>query len=113
MDANAKKLLREKIGKCFDVASTRLKDSEAEILSSLIDNYDNYRGTSRSETHKFSDYCSDGKYTRTETTTYTYTDTPGVRVDYEYHDDDGQSGTSSTLISTARGMLNLLKTHLA
>ncbi|CAM5545528.1 putative protein OS=Streptomyces griseomycini OX=66895 GN=FHS37_001651 PE=4 SV=1 [Streptomyces griseomycini] len=49
---------------------------------------------------------SDGKYTRRETFTDTFTDDVGIRQDYGYQDDDGQSGTSTHVITDARGILN-------
>lgn len=111
MDRKEKKRLREKIGEHLDVEQTRMTDDEAVMLSDFIDDYGDYRGRSHSETHSYDGWCSDGKYTRTETTEYTFTDEPGVRVDYEYHDDDGQEGSSSSVISDARGMLDFLKKH--
>ncbi|SFN54198.1 hypothetical protein SAMN05216219_1109 [Mycetocola miduiensis] len=41
---------------------------------------------------------------RTETTTNTCTDAVGIRRDYESHDDDGQTGTSSIIINDACGI---------
>lgn len=55
---------------------------------------------------------SDGKYTPKETFTDTYTDGVGIRQDYEYQDDDGQRGASSSEIKDARGILNWFKESL-
>ncbi|WNV76713.1 hypothetical protein [Geodermatophilus sp. DSM 44513] len=107
MDRNEKKRTRDKIGQHLDVSGTRLTDHEASFLSALIDDYDEtYRG--KSETHRSSHdgWSSDGKFTRTEEWTDTFTDDIGIRQDYSYHDDDGQSGQSSTEIRDARGVLN-------
>lgn len=107
MDQNRKKRLREYIGEHLDVSSARLTDNEAGFLKEFIDDYDvAYRG--RSETRRSSrvGWSSDGKYIRTEELTDTFTDAIGIRRDYQYHDDDGQSGESSTEIKDARSILN-------
>lgn len=109
MDRSEKKRLREKIGEHLDVSGTRMTDDEATLLGDFLDNYDQYRGQSFTETHSHDGWCSDGKFTRTETDGYTFTENPGIRHDYEYHDDDSQSSATSTLISDARGVLNFLK----
>ena len=107
MDRNEKKRLRERIGQHIDVSGTRMSDDEATLLADVIDNYDEqYRGDSSTKTSTFTGWSSDGKYTRTETRTHTFTDDVGIRVDYEYHDDDGQTGTDSRVIKDARGFLN-------
>ena len=56
-------------------------------------------------------WCSDGKYTRDEETTCTFRgDESGVRIEehYQYHDDDGQSGSRDRVYSTGRDILNVL-----
>ncbi|MPY12095.1 hypothetical protein [Arthrobacter bussei] len=107
MDRNEKKRLRERIGEKIDVSGTRMSDDEATFLAGVIDKYDEqYRGDSSTKTSSFTGSSSEGKYTRTETWTHTFTDEVGIRQDYEYHDDDGQTGKDSKVIKDARGILN-------
>lgn len=109
MDRNEKKKLREHIGEHLDVSGTRLTDEDAQQLGQFIDNYDDYRGLSKTRTRSFDSWSSDGKYTRDETLTETFTDEVGIRSDYSYKDDDGQTGQSSTSIKDARGVLRKLR----
>lgn len=107
MDRNEKKRTRDKIGQHLDVPGTRLNDREAGFLSDLIDNYDEtYRGKSERRRSSHRGRSSDGMFIRTEEWTDTFTDDIGIRQDYSYHDDDGQSGKSSTETRDARGGLN-------
>ncbi|MFF3608189.1 hypothetical protein [Streptomyces sp. NPDC002463] len=107
MDRHEKKRLRDHIGEHLDVSSTRLTDDEATFLSDFLDEYDEtYKGRTETRTTSHDGWSSDGKYTRRETFTDTFTDDVGIRQDYEYQDDDGQSGTSTNVIRDARGMLN-------
>lgn len=113
MDRNEKKRLRERIGEHIDVSGTRMSDDEATFLAGVIDNYDEqYRGESSTKTSSFTGWSSDGKYTRTETRSHTFTDDIGIREDYKYQDDDGQTGTESKVIKDARGMLNWFQERL-
>lgn len=111
MDREEKLRLREHIGEHLDVSGARLKDEEAVFLGEFIDNYDSYRGQSETRTSSFDGWSSDGKYTRREEYTDTFTDEIGIRQDYSYQDDDGQTGSSSTEIREARGVLNWFKDH--
>jgi hypothetical protein len=109
MDKDEKKRLREHIGEHLDVSGTRLTDDEAQQLGRFVDSYDDHRGKSETRTTKRQAWSSDGKYVREETYTDTFTDEVGIRTDYSYQDDDGQSDSSSTEIRDARGVLNWLK----
>lgn len=110
MDRNEKKRIRDRIGEHLDVSGARLTDDEAAFLEDFVDTYDEtYRGTSDTRTSTHDGWSSDGKFTRTEEWTDTFTDDIGIRQDYAYHDDDGQSGESSTEIKDARGVLNWFK----
>ncbi|GAA2017276.1 hypothetical protein [Nocardioides kribbensis] len=107
MDRNEKKRLRDHIGEHLDVSGARLTDDEATFLSEFVDEYDEkHRGHSETWTRSFDSWSSDGKYTRKETFTDTFTDDVGIRRDYEYQDDGGQHGASSTEIRDARGVLD-------
>lgn len=112
VDPSEKKRNREFIGEHLDVSRARLKDDEVEVLRDFIENYDDeYRGRSETRTSSYTGWSSDGKYTRTEEFTDTFTDDVGIRQDYSYKDDDGQTGASSRHVNDARGILNWLKDH--
>lgn len=111
MDRSEKKRLRDRIGEHLDVSSSRLTDDEATFLNDFIDDYDAYKGQSKTRQTSHDGWSSDGKYTRTENFTDTFTDDIGIRQDYSYHDDDGQSGDSTTEIKDARGILNWFRDH--
>lgn len=107
MDRKEKNRLREHIGEHIDVSSARLTDDEAQFLGDLVDRYDDeYRGRSETRSSSYTGWSSDGKYTRHETFTDTFTDDVGIRADYSYKDDDGQTGESSTETKDARGILD-------
>lgn len=110
MDRNEKKRIRDYIGEHLDVSGTRLTDDEAIQLRDFIDQYDeSYKGRSETRRSSHAGWSSDGKYTRTEEFTDSFTDEVGLRRDYGYHDDDGQSGESSHVVRDARGILNWLR----
>lgn len=112
MDRDEKKALRERIGEHLDVSGSRLSDDEARFLAEFIDSYDKtHRGKSHTRKNRFTSFSSEGKYIRHEEFTDTFTDDIGIRQDYRYHDDDGQSGESSTHINDARGILNWFHEH--
>lgn len=107
VDRNEKKRLRDKIGASLDVSGARLTDDEAQFLGEFVDIYkDEYRGRSETRTNSFTGWSSDGKYVRNETFTDSFVEDVGIQQDYEYQDDDGQHGSSSTVIDDARGVLN-------
>jgi hypothetical protein len=107
VDRHEKKRLRDYIGEHLDVSRTRLTDDETTFLSDFLDEYDEtYKGRTETRTTSHNGWGSDGKYTRRETFTDTFTDDVGIRQDYEYRDDDGQSGKSTNVITDARGILN-------
>ena len=112
VDRNEKKKLRELIGEHLDVSNARLTDDEAGFLKDFIVDYDDkYRGQSETRQSSYDSWSSDGKYTRTWELTHTFTDEIGIREDYEYRDDDGQTGASSRQIKDARGVLNWFRDH--
>lgn len=112
MDRSEKKRLREKIGERLDVSHTRMSDDDAVLLDSFLDSYESdYRGESRKKTSCDVGFSSDGRCRFKESTTYTFTDQPGVRVDYSYEDDDGDSHRSSQTLTDARSVLDVLKNN--
>jgi hypothetical protein len=112
MDRSKKKQFRDYIGEHLDVSGTRLTDDEAGFLKDFIDDYDEtYRGKSETRTSSHVGWSSDGKFTRTEEFTDTFTEDIGIRRDYRYLDDDGQSGETSDQIKDARGILDWFRNH--
>lgn len=112
MNPSEKKILRNFIGQHLDVSGTRLSDHEAGFLLDFIDDYEvKHKGRTETRSATQNGWSSDGKYTRWETTTYTFTDDIGIREDYQYRDDDGQSGKASSVIRDARGILNWFRQH--
>ncbi|WP_254431238.1 hypothetical protein [Agromyces sp. Marseille-P2726] len=110
VDRKEKKRLREHVGEHLDVSHARLTDDEAVKCAQFVDEYDeNYKGHSVTRTHSHDGWSSDGKSTREETFTETFTDDVGIRFDYEYRDDDGQTGSSTSVVNDARGILNWLR----
>ena len=112
MDGNEKKRLRDHIGEHLDVSNSRLTDEETFFLRDFIDDYDEtYKGQSQTRTRSFDSFSSDGRYTRKEEFTDTFTDDIGIRQDYSYRDDDGQTGEHTTEVKDARSILNWFKNH--
>lgn len=111
MDRKEKQAKKSFISEAIDLANGRFKDEEVDSLYDLVENRSKYDGTARTYKHSFDSWCSDGKYTRDEETTYTFRgDDSGVRIEehYQYHDDDGQSGSSDRVYNTGRDILNVL-----
>lgn len=112
MDRKEKKRLRHHIGEQLDVTSARLTDDEAAFLGDFVDDYNaKYRGQTDTRSRSYTSWSSDGKYTRKETYTDSFTDDVGIRQKYEYHDDNGQCGPSTTEVKDARGILNWFRDH--
>lgn len=111
MDKKEKQKKRSIIAEVLDLAGARLKDSEVDALFDIVSNPEAYDGKSRTIKNKFTSWCSDGKYTREEETVYTLfsnSDRVHIKKDYSYHDDDGQSGGNTLIVTTAREILGLL-----
>ena len=111
MDRKEKKEKKNYISKSIDLANGRYKDEEVNFLYKLAKNRSEYDGKAKTHKHSFTDWSSDGKYTRNEETTYTIRgDEKGVRIEehYQYHDDDGQSGSCDRIFNTGREILNII-----
>ncbi len=111
MDKEEKKEKKKIISEFINLSSGRFKDYEIDTLLDLVENRHKYNGRSKTYSDKFTDWCSDGKYTRWEDTTYTFNADDNricIEVVYEYHDDDGQTGGTQTSFGTARAILNVL-----
>ena len=111
MNRKEKQMKRTRIGESLDLENAHLSDEETDLLYDIATNPEEYNGKSETEEGSYRDWGSDGYYTRKEKTTYNlYSDEEGVRIeeDYEYEDDDGQSGSSSVIYKSARGILKLI-----
>ena len=113
MDNNEKKRKKDLISKKINLSNGRFKDNEIDFLYDMVSNPKKYN-VSRTIKNTFSDFSSDGKYTRNEETVYsikTGGDKIVARKDYSYQDDDGQSGVDPTQIyDTARKIIDFYKT---
>lgn len=111
MDRKEKKEKRSFIGSLMDLANSRFKDTEIDTLFDVAKNREKYHGKSKTYKSSYTDWSSDGKYTRDEETTYTFLgDDEGVRIKkkYKFKDDDGMSGENESIITGARDILNTL-----
>lgn len=111
MNRKEKQMKRMRIGESLDLDNAHLSDEETDLLYDIATNPDEYNGRSETKRRKFHDSSSDGPYTRNEETTFNlFSDEDGVRIEenYAYKDDDGQSGSSSTVHKSARGILKLI-----
>lgn len=110
MDRKEKKEKKNLISKHLDTSNSRLKDEEVDFLHDFVNNYDDeYKGKSKTKKSSYDGWSSDGKYTRWEEKTSTFTEDIGIREEYKYHDDDGQSGGNTKEIKDARGIINWFK----
>lgn len=100
------------ISKCLDLTNGRFKDEEVDTMFDIVSNPERYDGMTRTKRNVFTDWSSDGKYTREEETTFTiHADGDEVCIDeeYNYHDDDGQEGGYSRLHDNGRDFINTFK----
>ena len=111
MNKKEKQEKKSFISAAIDLANGRFKDSEVDRLYDLVKNREEYNGASKTHKRSYDSFSSDGRFTRDEETTFTFlSDENGVRIEerYQYHDDDGQSGSSVREHKTARDILSLL-----
>lgn len=115
MDRKEKNEKKSVISEHIDLGNGRYKDDEIDTLYKFSTNREKYNGQTKTIKHKFDSWSSDGKYTREEETTYTFkADDEGIRIEekYQYHDDDGQRGSTDRVHNTGRDILNLFKSFL-
>lgn len=111
MDRGEKQEKKKLISSLIDLGNGRFKDEEVDTLYDLCQNHEKYHGKSKTYKRSFTDWTSDGKYNRNIKDTFTFLgDDKGIRIkqEYSYKDDDGQSGSSETVITKARDILNAL-----
>lgn len=110
MNRKEKKQKKEFVSKHLDTSNSRFKDEEVEKLYGFVNEYDDkYRGKIITKKSSHDGWSSDGKYTRREEKKYTFTDDMGIREEYSYRDDDGQSGGKTKEIKDARSIINWFK----
>lgn len=112
MTKKEKQEKRAAIGDVMDIGNSRFKDDDVETLYDIASNRDDYSGQSQTVNRSFTDWCSDGKYTRDEADTYTFeSDSDGIHINhhYECHDDDGYSRNWDVAVTSARDILNIAK----
>jgi len=110
MNGKEKKEKKAVISKHLNTSNSRFKDEEVEFLHDFVNSYDEeYKGKTKTKKNSHVGWSSDGKYTRWEEEKSTFTEDIGIREDYKYHDDDGQSGKYTNEIKDARGILNWFK----
>lgn len=92
----------------MNMANQRFKDDEIDRLNYLVENRDEFKGQFNEKRREFTDWSSEGKYTRNETTRETFvSDDNGIRVErkYKFVDDDGYSGGGEQTMNRARDIL--------
>ena len=102
---------RQIIGESIDLGNGRFKEHELDTLLDIATNFGSYSGQRNTERKSFTDWCSDGKYSRTTETTYSFDrDDSGIFIseDYSYKDNDGDSGSGRIEHRTARDILSNL-----
>ena len=102
---------RAYVGKVIDLSVGRYKDYEIDELYDFVNNQEKYSSTSEKHSRSSDGWSSDGKFTRWETTVFTFVcDDSGIYIveDYQYHDDDGQSGGNTREHRTGREIIKVL-----
>ena len=111
MDCKEKQEKKKIIGEAIDLANGKYKDDEVDSLLDLVEHRSKYDGITKTFKRSIDSWCSDGNFTRNEETTLTFRgDDTGIRIEehYQFHDDDGQSGSSDKIHTTGRSILRLL-----
>lgn len=102
---------RQIIGEHIDLGGGRFKEDELDVLLDIVTNFRKYKGRSNTRTESYTDWCSEGKYSRTTRTTFSFDrDDKGIFIseEYSYQDDDGDSGNGRYEYRKAREILNNL-----
>lgn len=111
MNRKEKNEIKERLGQFMDFSNGRFKDEEVERLASIVDNRDEYDGSSRTYRSSYKTFDSEDTYRVEESDTYTFhSDDSGIRIDRDFVRDwdDGQHDTQHESFSTARGILNMI-----
>jgi len=95
----------------IDTTGSRLKINEKQFLEALSAQSDRFKGKEQTVESKFTDWSSDGKYTRHIKTKHRFgDDNMSITVDESYEDDDGQTGSSSSTVELkARTIINYFR----
>lgn len=113
MDLKEKAQKRADVKQYVDMSNSRFKDEELNKLHNFVENKEKYNNASKTIHHRFTDWSSDGKYTRDESTTYKVVFDDGSARILEknvFKDDDGFGGTHEYEHTRARDILELLDT---
>ena len=111
MDRKEKNERKAKLSEYVNLGNGRFKDSEIEELESLIENREEYDGTSKTYRSSYKTFDSEDTYRVTENETYTFHNgDDGIRInrDFTRDWDDGQRDEEHDSYDTARGILNNL-----
>lgn len=110
MDPKEKKERKARLSEHVNLGNARLKDHEIEELESLIDNREQFDGSSRTYRSSYKTFDSEDTYRVNETETFTFRDgDSGIRIDRDFQRDwdDGQRDEEHDSFDTARDILNL------
>ncbi|MBQ6164898.1 MAG: hypothetical protein IJK23_10540 [Clostridia bacterium] len=110
MDPKEKKKRKEKLSEHVNLGNSRLKDYEVEKLESLVDNREEYDGSSKTYRSSYKTFDSEDTYRVNETETFTFRGgDSGIRIDRDFQRDwdDGQRDEVHESFDTARDILTL------
>lgn len=95
----------------IDATGSRLKRNEKQFLEALSAQPERFKGKEQTVESKFTDWSSDGKYTRHTKTKHRFgDDNMSITVEESYEDDDGQTGSSSSTVELkARSIINYFR----
>ena len=95
----------------IDATGSRLKRNEKQFLEELSAQWDTLKGKEQTVESKFTDWSSDGKYTRHTKIRHRFgVDNISITVEESYEDDDGQTGAFSSPVELkARNIINYFK----
>ncbi|MCR4607815.1 MAG: hypothetical protein K5771_08835 [Oscillospiraceae bacterium] len=112
MDRKEKKEKKSFISQFIDLGTKWYNDEEIEDLFDLVSNKDDYDGQSREKRDTYTDWSSDGKYTRHSESLYKINnDEDKIRIDVEssYKDDDGQTGESKYSLRDGKEIVDIFR----
>lgn len=110
MDRKEKNERKAKLSEHVHLGNGRFKDYEIEELESLVENREEYDGTSKTYRSSYKTFDSEDTYRVNEEETFTFRDgDSGIRIDRDFQRDwdDGQRDEEHESFDTARDILNL------
>ena len=109
MDRKEKNERKAKLSEHVNLGNGRFKDYEIEELESLVENREEYDGTSKTYRSSYKSFDSEDTYRVNEEETFTFRDgDSGIRIDRDFQRDwdDGQRDEEHDSFDTAREILN-------